>query len=135
DMTTRLQMELGGKNPLIVLADADLDAAVDLAVKGGYSLSGQACTGTSRVLIEKSVYQAFADKLVERVSKLKVANGMNGGDLGPMPTESQMTTVLEYVAIGKSVAQHLSGGERLTDGEFAHGYYITPAVFGKVTQS
>lgn len=135
DMTTRLQMELGGKNPLIVLADADLDAAVDLAVKGGYSLSGQACTGTSRVLIEKSVYQAFADKLVERVSKLKVANGMNGGDLGPMATESQMTTVLEYVAIGKSEAQHLIGGERLTDGEFAHGYYITPAVFGKVTQS
>ena len=135
DMTTRLQMELGGKNPLIVLADADLDAAVDLAVKGGYSLSGQACTGTSRVLVEKSVYQVFTDKLVDRVSKLKVANGMNGGDLGPMATESQMNTVLDYIEIGKSEARLLIGGDRLLDGEFARGFYITPAVFGDVKQS
>ena len=135
DMTTRLQMELGGKNPLIVLADADLDAAVDLAVKGGYSLSGQACTGTSRVLIEKSVYQSFADKLVARVKQLKVDKGLNGGDLGPMATESQMNTVLEYVAIGKKEAQHLIGGERLTGEPYDHGFYVSPAVFGQVTSS
>jgi len=136
DMTTRLQMELGGKNPLIVLADADLDKAVDLAVKGGFSLSGQACTGTSRILVEAAVRKAFTDKLVARVKALKVGNGMQAGfDLGPMATQSQLETVLEYVAIGKAEATHLIGGERLTDGEYAHGYYVTPAVFTDVTQS
>jgi len=136
DMTTRLQMELGGKNPLIVLADADLDKAADLAIKGGYSLSGQACTGTSRILVEKSVRDAFTNKLVDRVKALKVGSGMKQGmDLGPMATESQMNTVLEYVAIGKSEATHLIGGERLQGGDFDHGYYVTPAVFTDVTQS
>jgi aldehyde dehydrogenase (NAD+) len=129
-------MELGGKNPLIVLADADLDKAVDLAVKGGFSLSGQACTGTSRILVEAAVREAFTDKLVARVKTLKVGNGMQAGfDLGPMATQSQLETVLEYVAIGKAEATHLIGGERLTDGEYAHGYYVTPAVFTDVTQS
>lgn len=136
DMTTRLQMELGGKNPLIVLADADLDKAVDLAIKGGYSLSGQACTGTSRILVEKSVREAFTSKLVERVKSLKVGSGMEKGmDLGPMATESQMNTVLEYVAIGKSEARHLIGGDRLTGEPYDHGYFVTPAVFTDVTQS
>lgn len=133
-LTTRLQMELGGKNPLIVLADADLDKAVDLAIKGGYSLSGQACTGTSRVLVEASVREAFTQKLVERVKALKVGNGMQAGiDLGPMATESQMNTVLEYVEIGKSEATHLIGGERLAGGDYDHGFYLTPAVFTDVT--
>src|SRR5690606_9834607 len=136
DMTTRLQMELGGKNPLIVLADADLDKAADLAIKGGYSLSGQACTGTSRILVEKSVRDAFTNKLVDRVKALKVGSGMKQGmDLGPMATESQMNTVLEYVAIGKSEATHIIGGERLQGGDIDHGYYVTPAVFTDVTQS
>ena len=136
DMTTRLQMELGGKNPLIVLADANLDRAVDLAIKGGYSLSGQACTGTSRVLVESSIREEFTNRLVARVKSLRIGNGMESGiDLGPMATESQMNTVLEYVAIGKSEATHLIGGERLSGGEFDHGYYLSPAVFTDVTQS
>lgn len=136
DMTTRLQMELGGKNPLIVLADADLDQAVDLAIKGGYSLSGQACTGTSRVLVDKAVRQAFTDKLVQRVEQLKVGSGMEKGmDLGPMATESQMNTVLEYIQIGKSEATHLIGGDRLNGEDFDHGYYLTPAVFTDVSPS
>ncbi|KDC93312.1 aldehyde dehydrogenase, thermostable family protein [Bordetella bronchiseptica MBORD675] len=73
DMTTRTQMELGGKNPLIVMADADLDRAVDLVVKGGFSLSGQACTGTSRVLVDAPVKAAFTEKLLAKVKALKVA--------------------------------------------------------------
>ena len=72
-LTTRTQMELGGKNPLIVMDDADLDQAVDLAVKGGLSLSGQACTGTSRILVMRSVKKAFTDKLLARVRALKSA--------------------------------------------------------------
>ena len=83
-LTTRTQMELGGKNPLIVMEDADLDQAVDLAIKGGLSLSGQACTGTSRILVVKQVRDAFIDKLVARVKALKIGSGTTAGmDVGP----------------------------------------------------
>ena len=134
-MSTRTQMELGGKNPLIVLADADLDKAVDLAIKGGFSLSGQACTGTSRLLVQASVKTAFTQKLLERVKALKVGNGMQPGfDLGPLATRAQLDNVLMYVAAGKSEATHLVGGDRLSGDEFDHGYYVTPAVFTDVTQ-
>ncbi|WP_423193863.1 aldehyde dehydrogenase family protein [Cupriavidus sp. H18C2] len=135
-MTTRTQMELGGKNPLIVMEDADLDHAVDLAIKGGLSLSGQACTGTSRILVMPEVRQAFTDKLVARVKALKIGSGMTPGmDLGPLATRKQRETVLGYIAAGRQEATLLCGGDALTDGDFAHGYYVAPAVFTDVTQS
>ena len=134
-MTTRTQMELGGKNPLIVMDDADLDQAVDLTIKGGLSLSGQACTGTSRVLVMKAVKASFLDKLVAKVRTLKVGSGMLPGmDIGPLATRQQLETVLRYVEIGKAEATLLCGGEQLTDGNFAHGFYVTPAIFSDVTQ-
>lgn len=134
-MTTRTQMELGGKNPLIVMEDADLDRAVDLAIKGGLSLSGQACTGTSRILVMRAVKQAFTDKLVAKVKTLKIGSGMTAGmDLGPLATRKQLETVLGYIAAGKQEATLLCGGDQLTDGDFAHGYYVAPAVFTDVTQ-
>lgn len=134
-MTTRTQMELGGKNPLIVMEDADLDRAVDLAIKGGLSLSGQACTGTSRILVMRDVKQAFTDRLVTKVKTLKIGSGMTPGmDLGPLATRKQLETVLGYIATGKQEATLLCGGHQLTDGDFAHGYYVAPAVFTDVTQ-
>jgi NAD-dependent aldehyde dehydrogenases len=133
--TTRTQMELGGKNPLIVMEDADLDHAVDLAVKGGLSLSGQACTGTSRILVMNSVREAFTEKLVAKVRALTIGNGMTPGvDLGPLATAKQLETVLGYVAQGKREATHLCGGERLSGGIYDRGYYVSPAVFTDVTQ-
>lgn len=132
-MTTRLQMELGGKNPLIVMADADIDLAVDLTIKGGLSLTGQACTGTSRVLVDRAVSQSFTDKLLQRVALLKVGSGMQAGnDLGPLATASQMKTVLKYVAIGKAEATHLVGGDRLSGAAYDKGYFVTPAIFTDV---
>ena len=114
-MTTRVQMELGGKNPLIVMEDADLDLAVDLAIKGGLSLSGQACTGTSRILVVRQVRDAFIEKLVARVKALKIGSGTTAGmDVGPLATARQLETVLSYVDIGKREARHLIGGDRLT---------------------
>jgi aldehyde dehydrogenase (NAD+) len=116
-LTTRTQMELGGKNPLIVMDDADLDAAVDLTIKGGFSLTGQACTGTSRVLVMRGVKAAFTEKLIARVKALKVGSGMTAGnDLGPLATARQLETVLRYVEIGKREATWLCGGERLHGG-------------------
>lgn len=134
-LTTRTQMELGGKNPLIVLADADLDRAVDLAVKGGFSLSGQACTGTSRVLVDKRVMQDFTGRLLARMKALTIGNGLDGNfDLGPLATAKQLDNVLGYVALGKQEATHLYGGDRLTGKGFDRGYFVSPALFTGVTQ-
>ncbi|MCJ0764435.1 aldehyde dehydrogenase family protein [Variovorax sp. CYS-02] len=134
-MTTRTQMELGGKNPLIVMEDADLDRAVDLVVKGGFSLSGQACTGTSRVLVVPAVKAEFTRRLVEKVRGLKIGSGMTTGmDLGPLATAGQLDTVLGYIEIGRREATLLCGGERLQGPDYEHGYYVSPAVFADVTQ-
>ncbi|HEY1609664.1 MAG TPA: aldehyde dehydrogenase family protein [Paraburkholderia sp.] len=134
-ITTRTQMELGGKNPLIVMEDADLDRAVDLTIKGGLSLSGQACTGTSRVLVMEPVLAAFTAKLVEKIKTLKIGSGVTPGmDLGPLANRRQLETVLEYVASGKEEAIHLVGGEQLTGDGYEHGYYVSPAVFTAVPQ-
>lgn len=134
-LTTRTQMELGGKNPLIVMEDADLDQAVELVVKGGFSLSGQACTGTSRVLVAEAVKQDFTARLVARVGKLKIGSGMTAGmDLGPLATRKQLETVLGYIDIGRQEATLLCGGKRLSGDGFDRGFYVSPAVFTGVTQ-
>jgi acyl-CoA reductase-like NAD-dependent aldehyde dehydrogenase len=131
---TRTQLELGGKNPLIVMEDADLDKAVDLTIRGGLSLSGQACTGTSRVLVVKEVKAAFTEKLVTRVKVLKVGSGMvAGNDIGPLATARQLENVLRYIEIGKREATLLCGGERLTGPGYESGYYVSPAIFTDVT--
>jgi alpha-ketoglutaric semialdehyde dehydrogenase len=133
---TRTQLELGGKNPLIVMEDADLDKAVDLTIKGGLSLSGQACTGTSRVLVMKEVKAVFTEKLVTRVKALKVGSGMvAGNDIGPLTTARQLETVLRYIEIGKREATLLSGGERLAGPGYDNGYYVSPAIFTDVTNA
>lgn len=133
--TTRTQMELGGKNPLIVMDDADLDVAVDLTIKGGLSLTGQACTGTSRVLVMRSVEAEFTRRLLEKVAGLKIGSGLVAGNaLGPMATAGQLATVLRYIEIGKQEATLLYGGERLTGPGFDRGYFVQPTIFGGVTQ-
>lgn len=133
-ITTRTQMELGGKNPLIVMDDADLDRAVDLTIKGGLSLAGQACTGTSRVLVMEQVREAYTAKLLERIRALRIGSGVTPGmDIGPLATRQQLETVLMYVESGKQQATHLIGGEQLTGRDYDHGYYVTPAVFTDVT--
>jgi len=134
-LTTRTQMELGGKNPLIVMADADLDKAVDLAIKGGLSLTGQACTGTSRLIVIAQVRHAFTEKLVAKIRAMKIGSGMDtAAEIGPLATAKQLETVLRYVAIGREEATLLCGGERLTGAGYDHGYYVSPAVFTDVTQ-
>ena len=134
--TTRTQMELGGKNPLIIMEDADLDKAVDLAVKGGLSLTGQACTGTSRLLVHTAVKAAFTEKLISKVKQLKIGSGMDPkNELGPLATKKQLETVLRYVDIGRQEAKHLYGGERLRGEQYDHGYFVSPAVFTDVSQA
>jgi len=134
-MTTRTQMELGGKNPLIVMEDADLDRAVDLTIKGGFSLSGQACTGTSRVLVAEAVKAEYTRRLLDKVATLRIGSGTTPGmDLGPLASRKQFETVLSYIEIGKAEATLLCGGECLTGPGFDQGFYVSPAVFTDVTQ-
>ncbi len=121
-------MEMGGKNPTIVLSDADIPLAVDIAVRGGFGLTGQACTATSRVIVEERVAGAFTQALVEAARNLKVGNGLESGvQMGPAVSADQLQTDLEYVHIGKSEgARLLVGGEPIKTGA---GFFVQPTVF------
>lgn len=131
----KYQLEMGGKNPIIIAADADLDLAVDATISGGLKSTGQKCTATSRVIVVRDVYEAFKEKLVTKVKALKVGNGMEGDTwLGPCASERQMTTVLSYIDKGKQEgATLLCGGDRPVDGQLKDGFYVTPTVFEGVT--
>jgi len=131
----RAQMEMGGKNPTIVLADADLDLAVNLVVKAGFGLTGQACTATSRVIVEHPVLEPFTKKLVAKARALRVGNGLSSGvEMGPAVNQPQLAGNLEYVDLAvKEGAKLLFGGQRLTNNEFAHGHFMQPTVLGDVT--
>jgi acyl-CoA reductase-like NAD-dependent aldehyde dehydrogenase len=125
-------LEMGGKNIIIVMDDANLDLAVDGAVWGGFGTTGQRCTAASRVAVHKSVYKEFTERFVERVKALKVGDGLDAStDMGPCINEQQLKTVMNYVEIGKNEgAKLLTGGERLTSGTYAKGWFHEPTVFG-----
>lgn len=128
-------MELGGKNPLIVMDDADLDHAAQLAVNGGFALTGQACTGTSRVIVMETVAEKFKEKLIEKTKAMTIGDGLNEGTkIGPLANKKQLETVLNYIQIGKEEGASLEyGGRHLTDGVFEKGYFVEPAIFSQVT--
>lgn len=130
----RAQMEMGGKNPTIVLADADLDLAARLVATAGFGLTGQACTATSRVIVEQGVAAAFTEKLIDRARAVQVGNGLRPGvTMGPAVSEQQLATDLDYVQIALSEgAKLLHGGRRLSEGELAHGYFLEPTILGDV---
>jgi alpha-ketoglutaric semialdehyde dehydrogenase len=125
-------LEMGGKNIILVMDDANLDLALDGAIWGGFGTTGQRCTAASRVGIHKSVYKEFVSRFVERASKLKVGNGLDSAiEMGPCINEQQLQTVKSYVEIGtKEGAKLLTGGHRLTGGEHAKGWFHEPTVFG-----
>ncbi len=127
---TRVQLEMGGKNPTIVLKDANIDTAVKMVVAGGFGLTGQACTATSRVIVEDAIANDFAAALTQAARNLKVGNGLEAGvQMGPAVSEDQLQTDLEYIGIGqKEGAKLLIGGSQAGDG----GYYVQPTVFDHV---
>ncbi|MFH5182655.1 alpha-ketoglutaric semialdehyde dehydrogenase GucD [Paenibacillus sp. TAB 01] len=131
----KYQLEMGGKNPILIAADADLDLAVEATISGGIRSTGQKCTATSRVLVESSVYEAFREKLVAKMQGLKVGHGLEAGTwLGPCANENQLETVLSYIQKGKEEgAELLFGGSRPEDPALAEGFYVQPTVFDKVT--
>jgi alpha-ketoglutaric semialdehyde dehydrogenase len=128
-------LEMGGKNIIVVMEDANLDLAVDGAVWGGFGTTGQRCTAASRVAVHKSVYKEFVSRFVERVKKLRAGDGLDPNvDMGPCINEQQLKTVMEYVAVGQSEgAKLLTGGKQLDSGRHAKGWFHEPTVFGDCT--
>ena len=131
----KYQLEMGGKNPIIIAEDANLELAVDATISGGLKSTGQKCTATSRVIVVKGIYEAFKTRLLEKVAELKVGDGLAADTwLGPCANEKQMETVLSYIKKGVDEgAVLLHGGERLEQGELSNGFYVTPAIFDGVT--
>ena len=133
----RIQLEMGGKNPTIVLADADFKSAVENVCNAAFFSTGQKCTATSRAIVEESIYDKFVEALAERTAKLKIGNGMLPGiDIGPAVDQGQLDTNLKYIEIGKQEGARLVlGGNRLTGGDYDKGYFVEPTIFADVTEN
>ncbi len=131
----RAQMEMGGKNPTIVLGDADLDLAATLVAKAGFGLTGQACTATSRAIVEKSVVEPFIEKLAAKAKALKVGNGLTQGvEMGPAVNQQELDGNFEHIQHAqREGAKVVVGGQRLSEGELAQGFFMSPAVLRDVT--
>jgi aldehyde dehydrogenase (NAD+) len=130
----RVQLEMGGKNPTIVLSDADLDYAADTLINGAFFSTGQKCTACSRAVIERGIYDALVEKLIDKTRKLKIGNGLEQGvQIGPAVDADQLKTDLEYIEIAKKEgAELLCGGNRLTGAAYDKGYFIEPTIFSGV---
>jgi len=128
----RCSLEMGGKNIILVMQDANLDLAIDGAIWGGFGTTGQRCTAASRIAVHKSVYGEFVSRLAVRAQNLKVGNGLDPSvEVGPLINEQQLQTVMSYVEIGKKEgAKLLTGGNRLDSGGHVRGWFYAPTVFG-----
>jgi len=127
-------LELGGKNPMIVLDDANLDLAIEGGLWGGFGTTGQRCTATSRIIVQKGVYGEFIERYVDRARRLKVGNGLDETtEMGPAVNERQLKTDLQYVEIGLAEGAKLKcGGHRLDQADYQHGWFMEPTVFTDV---
>jgi aldehyde dehydrogenase (NAD+) len=129
-----LHLEMGGKNVLMVMDDADLDLAVDGAIWGGFGTSGQRCTAASRVVVDRKVADEFTRRFVARATRLRIGNGLEPAvDVGPVINQSQLERIQQYVEIGRNEgATLLSGGRVLRDGSYAYGWFHEPTIFADV---
>jgi len=130
-----VSLEMGGKNAIIIMDDADIDNAVEGSLWGAFGTSGQRCTASSRLVVHKKVYKKFVEKLVERVKRLKVGNGLEEKtEVGPVINQAAMDKILSYIEIGQKEdkAKLACGGNRLTKNDYKNGYFIEPTVFTDV---
>jgi acyl-CoA reductase-like NAD-dependent aldehyde dehydrogenase len=127
--------EMGGKNAIIIMDDANLDLAVEGAIWGGFGTTGQRCTAASRIVVHKKVYQKFIEKFKTAASRLKVGDGLQKGtDVGPVINESQFNKILKYIEIGKKEgAKLILGGKAYQKGNCSKGYFIDPTIFTEAT--
>jgi aldehyde dehydrogenase (NAD+) len=130
----KVHLEMGGKNVVMIMDDAQLELAVEGCLWGGFGTTGQRCTAASRVVVHARVYDAFVEAFVERVKALRVGNGLEDGvQMGPSVSEAQRATVMRYIELGQQEgARLLTGGHPLTTGAHARGFFVEPTVFGDV---
>jgi aldehyde dehydrogenase (NAD+) len=130
----RVQLEMGGKNPLVVLDDADLNTAVSIAVNGAFFQAGQRCTASSRIIVTAGIHDKFVEAMVDRTKRLIVDDALKPGtEIGPVIDDRQLEKNLTYVEIGKKEGARLAyGGERLQ--RDTDGYYMAPAIFTETAQ-
>jgi alpha-ketoglutaric semialdehyde dehydrogenase len=129
----RLSLELGGKNGVVVLADADLDLATDGILWSAFGTTGQRCTAASRVIVERSVVEPLLQKLEGRTKTLKLGDGLDPAtDVGPLVNASAVDKVASYIDIGRSEGELVTGGERATDGALGNGHFFEPTIFSGV---
>ena len=130
----KVHLEMGGKNIIMIMDDADLELAVDGCLWGGFGTTGQRCTAASRVVVHEKVHKRFLDAFVERAEALVVGDGLDPKtQMGPSNSESQLRTVMKYVQVGKDEgATLMTGGNRLDKGAYAKGYFHEPTVFADV---
>ena len=131
----RVQLEMGGKNPLVVLDDADISVAVDAAVNGAFFSTGQRCTASSRIIVTAGIHDRFVRAVTERLASLNVDDALGAGtDIGPVVDGAQLEKDLGYIALGKDEGGTLAfGGERLRRAK--EGFYLAPALFTETTNS
>jgi len=123
----RVQCEMGGKNPLVVLGDADLDLAVEAAVNGSFYSTGQRCTASSRIIVTDDIHDAFVSALTDRLARLTVGSALDAGTIiGPVVSESQLEKNLEFIAQAKAEGAEVVGGDRLELD--VNGFYMSPAI-------
>ncbi len=125
----KMQLEMGGQNPLIVLDDADLDNAVEFAINGSFYSTGQRCTASSRLIVTEGIHDAFVEAMVQRMQLLTVDDARAPNtDIGPVVSEDQLTNDLDYLRIGAAEgAKHITGGDRVE--RATPGWYLSPALF------
>src|SRR3989442_5943127 len=131
----KVQLEMGGKNPQVVLDDADLQTAVELCVQSAFSSTGQRCTASSRLIVTEGIYPKFIDAMKKRMATLKVGDALESGiDIGPVSSQSQLEQDLSYVEIGQAEGALLAaGGQRLKLA--LDGFYMAPALFSETVAS
>jgi alpha-ketoglutaric semialdehyde dehydrogenase len=136
DRNAICSLEMGGKNAIIVMDDADVDNAIEGAVWGAFGTSGQRCTASSRLIVHKKVYRQFTKKLIERAKALRVGNGADRKvEVGPVINSEAVHKILSYIDIGRHEdgATLACGGQHLTKGDYGHGFFIQPTVFTDVS--
>jgi alpha-ketoglutaric semialdehyde dehydrogenase len=130
----RVQCEMGGKNPVVILDDADLPLAVEGVVQGGFGSTGQRCTASSRVIVQETIAERFVEMLTTRMKQIRVGDGLDPQvNMGPLVDDIQLQTVSRYLEIGQSEGARLvAGGNRLSDSNYAHGFFVAPTLFDGV---
>jgi aldehyde dehydrogenase (NAD+) len=133
----KVHLEMGGKNVIMIMDDANLELAVEGCLWGGFGTSGQRCTAASRVVVHEKVYDSFLDQFVSRAKALRVGDGLRPEtQMGPVVSAGQLETVMKYVEIGREEGAKLAcGGHRLTGGPYAKGFFHEPTVFADVAPS